>query len=145
MPPEQVFKIFLSPQSALSVDDGNVVKSTDVRLLRRMARDYLFRGHSASRTLSMWSNVRRGEGLWIFPFQGQADFTMNSAHEYDLAVLKPLVEPLLRGVGPAEGLQFDKAQELLHLLDAVHGWPERDVPATSLLREFLGNGAYDDH
>lgn len=144
VPREQVFKIFLSPMTALQIDDTSVVKSTDSRLLRRMSRDYLFRGHSASRTLSMWANVRQGEGQWIFPFQGQADFVMNSAHEYELNVLKPLVEPLLRGVTPGDA-NFNKAQELLALLDNVATWYERDVPATSLLREFLGNGAYDEH
>lgn len=144
VPRQQVFKIFLSPVTALQIDDVSVVKSTDSRLLRRMSRDYLFRGHSASRTLSMWANVRRGEGQWIFPFQGQADFVMNSAHEYELNVLKPLVEPLLRGVPPSDA-NFEKAQELLDLLDNVAAWYERDVPSTSLLREFLGNGAYDEH
>eukprot|EP00617_Octactis_speculum_P006286 CAMPEP_0185777964 /NCGR_PEP_ID=MMETSP1174-20130828/91268_1 /TAXON_ID=35687 /ORGANISM="Dictyocha speculum, Strain CCMP1381" /LENGTH=508 /DNA_ID=CAMNT_0028466539 /DNA_START=20 /DNA_END=1546 /DNA_ORIENTATION=+ len=144
LPQEQVFKIFLSPQTAIQVDDFNVIKSTDVRLLRRMSRDYLFRAHSASRTLDMWENVRRGEGKWIFPFQGQAHVVMNSAHEYDLSVLKPLLEPLLRSVPPTDA-NFVKAQELARLLDLVAGWGERDVPATSLLREFLGNGAYDEH
>ena len=65
-----------------------------------MSRDYLFRGHSASRTLQMWKNVRRGEATWIFPFLSDADFVMNSSHEYELCVLKPFVEPLLKGVQP---------------------------------------------
>jgi len=144
IPREKVFKIFLSPITAVSVDEANTIKSTDSRLLRRMSRDYLFRGNSASRTLSMWHNVRRGEGTWIFPFQNEADYVMNSAHEYELCVLKPFVEPLLKGVPPSDA-NFKKAQELLQLLDKVHSWNERDVPSTSLLREFLGNGVFDEH
>lgn len=144
VPPDQVFKIFLSPVTALQLDDGNVIKSTDSRLLRRLARDYLFRGNSASTTLGMWENVRRGEGTWIFPFQGNADFVANTAHEYEIAVLKTIVEPLLKAV-PISDAGYLKAQELLQLLDTVNGWFERDVPTTSLLREFIGNGAYDLH
>lgn len=71
------------------IDEANALKTTDHRLLRRMSRDYLFRGHSASRTLSMWSNVRRGEGRWIFPHQDAVDFVVNSAMEYEMAVWKP--------------------------------------------------------
>eukprot|EP00466_Bigelowiella_natans_P007127 jgi/Bigna1/146375/aug1.113_g21083 len=144
IPRDQVFKVFLSPITSLSVDEADTIKSTDSRLMRRMSRDYLFRGNSASRTLAMWHNVRRGEGTWIFPFQNEADYVMNSAHEYEICVLKPFVEPLLKGVPPTDA-NFDKAQELLRLLDKVHAWNERDVPSTSLLREFLGNGAFDEH
>jgi len=141
---EKVFKVFLSPITAIAVDEANTIKSTDSRLLRRMSRDYMFRGNSASRTLAMWHNVRRGEGTWIFPFQNEADYVMNSAHEYEICVLKPFVEPLLKGVPPTDP-NFKKAEELLGLLDKVHAWNERDVPTTSLLREFMGNGAFDEH
>lgn len=144
IPRDQVFKVFLSPLTALSVDETNTIKSTDNRLLRRMSRDYLFRGNPASRTLSMWHNVRRGERTWIFPYQNDADYVMNSAHEYELCVLKPYVEPILRGVNP-EDQNFEKAQELLGLLDKINSWNQRDVPSLSLLREFIGNGSFDEH
>ena len=100
VPPNRIFKIYISPISALLVDECNALKTTDNRLLRRMSRDYLFRGHSASRTLSMWANVRRGEHRWIFPHQDAVDFVVNSSHEYEMAILKPLVEPLLSSVTP---------------------------------------------
>jgi len=87
VPREKVFKIFLSPITNMQLDDFNVLKSTHARLFRRMSRDYLFRGHSASHTLRMWGNVRRGEGKWIFPFQNDVDYICNSALEYELGVL----------------------------------------------------------
>jgi len=96
----KVFKIYTSPLSSLQLDDGNKVKTTDHRLLRRMCRDYLFRGHSASKTLGMWDNVRKGEGVWIFPHQNNADFVMNTCADYEIGVLKTFVEPLLRSVRP---------------------------------------------
>merc|ERR1712032_481210 len=104
---DKVFKIFISPLTALQLDDCNAVKTTDHRLLRRMCRDYLFRGHSAAVTLKMWDNVRKGEGVWIFPHQNSADFVMNSAAEYEIPVLKTLLEPLLRAV-PADSDHFVK-------------------------------------
>jgi uridine kinase len=144
VPADQVYKVFLCPLTGLVLDDSTAVDPTDARLLRRMSRDYLFRGHSASRTLQMWGNVLKGEAEWIFPFVKDADFVMNSAHEYELGVLKPMVEPLLRGVKP-DDQNYEKAQSLLRMLDNFSSWGDRDVPPTSLLREFIGNGAYDEH
>jgi len=140
----KVFKIYISPLSALQLDDGNKVKTTDHRLLRRMCRDYLFRGHSASKTLGMWDNVRKGEGVWIFPHQNNADLVMNSAAEYEIGVLKTFVEPLLRAVRPDDA-QFAKASELLALLDHFATWPPEITPPAALLREFIGDGAFDCH
>jgi len=109
-----------------------------------MSRDYLFRGNSASHTLGMWDNVRRGEGVWIFPHQNGADFVMNSAAEYELPVLKTFLEPMLRQVTP-EDPNYGKAEDLLALLDNFATWPPFLTPATSLLREFIGDGAFDVH
>merc|ERR550532_497551 len=140
--PSLVFKIFISPLTCLQLDDFNCVKTTDHRLLRRMCRDYLFRGNSAATTLKMWDNVRRGEGVWIFPFQGNADFMMNSAADYEIPLLKTLAEPLLRAV-PPDDPQYAKASELLQLLDRFAGWPLELAPETALVREFIGGGSFD--
>jgi len=141
---EKVFKIFISPLLALQLDDCNTVKTTDHRLLRRMCRDYLFRGNSASTTLKMWDNVRKGEGVWIFPHQDSANFVMNSSADYEIPVLKTYVEPLLRAV-PPDDPNFAKASELLKVLDHFSSWPPDLAPSTALLREFIGNGAFDCH
>eukprot|EP00747_Dinoflagellata_sp_TGD_P161774 gnl/TRDRNA2_/TRDRNA2_178661_c0_seq1.p1 gnl/TRDRNA2_/TRDRNA2_178661_c0~~gnl/TRDRNA2_/TRDRNA2_178661_c0_seq1.p1 ORF type:complete len:512 (+),score=98.24 gnl/TRDRNA2_/TRDRNA2_178661_c0_seq1:72-1607(+) len=142
--PDKVYKIFISPLTSLQLDDYNAVKTTDHRLLRRMCRDYLFRGNSASTTLGMWNNVRKGEGVWIFPHQNNADFVVNSAAEYEIPVLKTFIEPLLREVKP-EDPQFSKAREVLKLLDQFASWPPHLAPPAALLREFIGEGAFDCH
>mmetsp|Transcript_49361 Transcript_49361/g.78115 ORF Transcript_49361/g.78115 Transcript_49361/m.78115 type:complete len:494 (+) Transcript_49361:64-1545(+) len=141
---DKVFKIFISPLTCLQVDDHTTVKTTNHRLLRRMCRDYLFRGNSASVTLKMWNNVRKGEGVWIFPHQNNADFVMNSAAEYEIPVLKTFLEPLLRAVTPADD-NYAKAVELLALLEHFGTWPPEITPPMALLREFIGDGAFDCH
>lgn len=140
----KVFKIFISPLTAMQLDDHNCVKTTDHRLLRRMCRDYLFRGNSAARTLGMWDNVRKGEGVWIFPHQNGADFVMNSAAEYEIPVLKTFIEPLLRGV-PADDETYAKAQDVLNLLECFSTWLPEHTPGQALLREFIGDGVFDCH
>lgn len=144
VPSGNVFKIYICPQTVLQVDDSNTVKASHQRLLRRMSRDYLFRGHTASRTLSMWDNVRKGEKQWIFPFQNHVDFQMNSGMEYELAVLKTHVEPLLAAVPPTDP-NYGLASELLQMLSKLNAWPDSDVPGTSILREFIGMGLFDCH
>ncbi len=144
VPPGRVFRVYISPISTLQLDEASSVKTTDHRLLRRMCRDFLFRGHSASRTLSMWANVRRGEHRWIFPHCDAVDFVVNSAMEYELGVLKPLLEPLLQAVPPTDD-QHAKARALLRLLALCNPIPSALVPSTSLLREFIGDGAFDCH
>lgn len=140
----KVFKIYISPLTALQVDDSNVVKTTHHRLLRRMCRDYLFRGNSASVTLKMWDNVRTGEGLWIYPHQNDVDFVMNSAADYEIPILKTFLEPLLKAVPPSDE-NYSKAVDLLRLLDKFGVWPPELTPSTALLREFIGGGAFDCH
>jgi len=140
----KVFKVFISPLTALQIDDANCVKTTYHRLLRRMCRDYLFRGNSASVTLKMWDNVRKGEALWIYPHQNGADYVMNSAAEYEIPILKTFIEPLLRAVTPDDP-NFDKALEVLKLLDNFNTWPPDLAPPAALLREFIGDGAFDCH
>merc|ERR1712151_150232 len=140
----KLFRVFISPLTALQLDDCNVVKSTNHRLLRRMSRDYLFRGNSASTTLNMWDNVRKGEGTWIFPHQNNTHYVMNSAADYEVPILKTFLEPLLRAVTPDDP-HFKKAQELLGLLDHFASWPPELAPSSALLREFIGDGAFDCH
>lgn len=142
--PSNVYKIYISPLSGLQVDDFNALKTTNHRLLRRMTRDYIFRAHSASRTLQMWSNVRRGEHRHIFAHQNNADYVMNSACEYEIAVLKTFTYPLLNCVEPSDK-NFARAREVMTYLDRIASWPERHVPATSVFREFIGDGAFDKH
>jgi uridine kinase len=140
----KVYKIYISPLTALQVDDGNPVKTTNHRLLRRMCRDYLFRGNSASVTLKMWDNVRKGEGLWIFPHQNNVDCVMNSAADYEIPVLKTFLEPLLKAVRPDDE-NYSKAMELLQLLDRFCTWPPDLTTGSALLREFIGGGVFDCH
>jgi uridine kinase len=140
----KVFKIYISPLTALSLDDGYAVKTTHHRLLRRMCRDYMFRGNSASVTLKMWDNVRKGEGLWIFPHQNSVDFIMNSAADYEIPVLKTYLEPLLRAVTPDDE-NYSKAAELLKLLEHFNSWPPELATGSALLREFIGGGVFDCH
>jgi len=144
VPSEALFKIYISPLSALQVDDFNAIKTTNHRLLRRMCRDFLFRGYSVSQTLSAWAKVRAGEDSFIFPHQNDCDYVMNSAMEYELCVLKTYVEPGLSKVLPSDA-NFELAQELLLTLKYLDCWDDRNVPSTSLLREFIGNGAFDEH
>jgi len=142
--PNKVLKIFISPRTVLQLDDCNCIKTTDHRLLRRMCRDYLFRANSASVTLRMWDNVRKGEGEWIFPHQNGVDFVMNSAAEYEIPVLKVFLEPLLRAVTPDDA-NYAKAEELLKMLDHFGTWPPHLTPGAALLREFIGEGSFDCH
>lgn len=101
-------------------------------------------GHSGSKTLRMWENVRRGEDKWIFPFQNDTDYVMNSALEYEICVLKSLSESILHTV-PRDDDNYATAQRLLGLLSRVNAWDTSLVPRASILREFLGGGAFDKH
>jgi len=92
----------------------------------------------------MWNNVRKGEDKWIFPFQNDTDYVMNSALEYEICVLKPLAESILFTV-PTDDPQYGTAQRLLHVLAGVNAWDTALVPRASILREFLGGGAFDKH
>jgi uridine kinase len=144
MDKRNLFRIFISPVTSLQIDDANAVKTTDHRLLRKLCRDFKFRGRSGSRTLMAWAKARRGEGIWVFPNQNDVDFVMNSAGEYETAVLVGVALPLLREV-PPEDLHFAKAREVIEHFSHLEPWPTELVPSTSLLREFIGDGAFDCH
>ena len=131
------FKIYVSALTQLNIDANNRISTTDNRLIRRLVRDNKFRGHSALDTLRLWPNVRRGEKRWIFPFQQEADAAFNSALDYELAVLKPLVEPLLMEVKPSEP-EYAEARRLTEFLLSFLAAPDRPVPGASILREYIG-------
>ncbi|MCO5062612.1 MAG: nucleoside kinase [Kiritimatiellae bacterium] len=138
---ERKFKIYISALTQLNLDSTNRISTTDNRLVRRLVRDNQFRGHSALVTMNMWPSVRRGEKTWIFPFQGHADIAFNSALDYELAVLKPLVEPLLAEVKP-DNPSYVEARRMQEFLASFLALPSDLVPPTSLLREFVGKSGF---
>ncbi len=141
LPDASKFRIYVSALTQLSLDANNRIATTDNRLLRRMVRDHKYRGHSALKTLRMWSSVRRGEERWIFPFQSEADATFNSALDYELAVLKPIAEPLLMEVKPFDR-EYAEARRLTAFLLNFVGISDREVPNTSMLREYIGRSSF---
>jgi uridine kinase len=141
IPKEQKFKVYVSALTQLNLDDHNRVSTTDNRLLRRMVRDYNFRGHSALATLEMWPSVGRGERKHIFPFQNSADVAFNSALDYELGVLKVFAEPLLRTVKPTSP-EYSEARRIESFLDNFSPIPSSFVPKYSILREFIGESEF---
>lgn len=141
LPKESKFKIYISALTQLNVDEHNRVATTDGRLIRRMVRDSRTRGASAKRTLEMWESVRKGEEKNIFPFQEQADAMFNSAMPYELAVLKPYVEPLLFSVGEDEP-EYQEAKRLLKFLAYFLPYASENIPINSIVREFVGGGCF---
>lgn len=136
------FKIFISALTQLAIDDHNRIFTADVRLIRRIVRDRLFRGFTAERTLELWERVRQGEGRWIFPFQEEADVMFNSALVYEQAVLKVYAERFLLQV-PRTSRAYTEAYRLLKFLSLfVPVFPD-EVPQTSILREFIGGSAFE--
>jgi uridine kinase len=135
------YRIYVSALTQLNLDLHNRVSTTDNRLMRRLVRDHKFRGHNALTTLKMWPSVRRGEKTWVFPFQREADIAFNTALDYELAVLKPMVEPLLFEVKPADQ-EYAEARRLLDFLASFLGAPNYLVPPTSILREFIGRSSF---
>jgi uridine kinase len=134
---ESKFKIYISALTQLNLDNHNRISTTDNRIIRRMVRDHNFRGMSALETLNMWPSVHRGEKMNIFPYQNNADAAFNSALDYELAVLKPYAEPLLKTIKPSDPVYW-KAVRLLTFLDNFYPVPANLVPENSLLREFIG-------
>ena len=143
LPQKSKFKIYISCLTVLNVDDHNRIPTTDARLLRRIARDARTRGYSAQATIQMWPSVRRGEEKNIFPFQDSADAIFNSALFYEIALLKPYVEPLLFQISP-NCPEYQEAKRLLKFLSYFLAVPADAVPQTSLIREFIGGGLFLD-
>lgn len=141
LPKENKFKIYISALTQLNIDEHNRIPSTDGRLLRRMVRDARTRGTSAKQTIAMWPSVRRGEEENIFPYQEEADVMFNSALIYELAVLKQYAEPVLYGI-EKDCEEYIEAKRLLKFLDYFVGVGSEQVPANSLLKEFIGGGCF---
>ena len=141
LPKESKYKIYISALTTLNVDEHNRVPTTDGRLMRRMVRDFYTRGSSISRTLGMWSSVRRGEEKFIFPFQESADAMFNSAHIYEIAALKPFVEPLLFGV-TEDDPGYQEAKRLLKFLQYFLAIDTASIPHNSIIREFIGGSIF---
>ena len=141
IPPERIFRVYVSALTTISLDGHNWIPTTDNRLLRRIVRDYQFRGYSAKQTISMWPSVRRGEDKWIFPYQENADEMFNSAMMYEFAALRHYAEPILNEVFETEE-EYAEAYRLLRFLKYFNYMYEKELPGTSLLREFLGGGKF---
>jgi len=140
---DSAFRIYVSALTQLNLDRHNRVSTTDTRLIRRMVRDARERGYSASQTISRWESVRRGEKRHIFPYQENADVMFNSALVYELAALKPLVEPLLRQV-QHRAPEFIEARRLLAFLEWFLPLDAGLIPANSIVREFIGGSSLKD-
>lgn len=141
LPKESKYRIYISCLTTLNIDDHNYIPTSDARLLRRIERDARTRGYSARATIQMWPSVRKGEENNIFPYQDSADMIFNSALIYEIALLKPYVEPLLFGV-PRDCEEYLEAKRLLKFLNYFLPIPADRVPQTSLMREFIGGGCY---
>ena len=139
---ENKFKIYISALTQLNIDEHNRIPTTDGRLIRRMVRDARTRGASAKQTIAMWPSVRKGEEENIFPYQEDADVMFNSALIYELAVLKLYAEPILFGI-EKDCEEYVEAKRLLKFLDYFIGVGSENIPANSLLREFVGGGCFN--
>ena len=141
IPNENKYKVYVSALTTILLDNHNYIPTTDNRLLRRIIRDYKYRNYSAEETIARWPSVREGEEKWIFPYQENADAMFNSALLLELAVLKDYVEPVLRKV-PNRCPEYSEAHRLLRFLNYFVSVQDKELPPTSLLREFLGGSSF---
>ena len=141
IPDGKKFKVYVSALTTISLDNHNWIPTTDNRLLRRIIRDYKYRKYSAQQTISRWPSVRAGEDKWIFPYQENADMMFNSAMLYELAVLRSHAEPILSSV-PQNCPEYAEAYRLLKFIRYFTPVQDKEIPPTSLLREFLGGSSF---
>lgn len=139
----QKYKIYIAPQAQIYLDNQNPMSLTDLRLLRRMVRDYQFRNADPCETLSMWASVRRGEFSWIYATQENADYVYNSFLQYELSVIKKYAVPLLSKIAK-DSVYFPDAERLLRMLKYFTDIEDSVVPNNSLIREFIGGSVYQD-
>lgn len=142
LPDEAKFKIYINALTHLNLDEHNRIATSEYRLIRRIARDYQFRGWSAHSTIHFWKNVRHGEECFIYPFQEEADAIFNSSMVYELAILKNIVIPLLDEVKPEE-VEYLEANRLKKLLAYFVDGESRAIPRSSILAEFIGDSVFD--
>ena len=143
IPKDQKFKIFISPQFQINIDNHNPISYTDIRLLRRIVRDKEKRGTSAEGTLAMWPSVRRGEFKWIYPYQEGCNFVFNSALTYELCALKKLALPALKEI-ESDSPYYIQANRLIKFLKHFKDIDTTFIPCNSLLREFIGGSCFKD-
>ncbi|HBZ34716.1 MAG TPA: AAA family ATPase [Bacteroidales bacterium] len=141
LPEQALFKIYVSAITTITLDNHNFIPTADTRLIRRIIRDYRYRNYSAQETIARVASVRRGEEKWIFPYEENADVMFNSALLFELAVLKKHAEPILAEV-PKYCDEYSEAHRLLKFLSYFVSIPERDIPPTSMLREFVGGSSF---
>ena len=141
IPAETKFKIYVSALTSMNIDDHNRIRSTDTRIIRRIVRDFQFRGSSAISTIKRWPSVRRGEDKNIFPFQENADIMFNSSLIYELGVLKTFAEPLLSEVSSTQP-EYSEARRLIEFLSYFLPIEPREIPVNSILREFIGGSCF---
>ena len=141
IPENQKFRLFVSALTTLSIDDHNWIGTYDNRLLRRIIRDHMYRGSDALQTIQRWPSVRRGEDKWIMPFHENADAMFNSSLLFELSVMKNYALPILQQV-PSNVPEYAEASRLMKFLSYFEPLDEKDIPSTSLLREFLGGSSF---
>lgn len=141
IPDDRKYRVYASALTSILLDDHNYIRTTDNRLLRRIVRDYKYRGYSAQETIHRWPAVRKGEEKWLFPYQEEADVMINTALLFELACLKEQAVPLLQEV-PVGTPEREEAERLLGLLSYIRTLPATSLPPTSLLREFMGGSTF---
>ncbi|HKL75767.1 MAG TPA: nucleoside kinase [Halanaerobiales bacterium] len=144
IPQNHKYKIYVSALTQLNLDSHNRFPTSDIRLLRRIVRDSLYRGHSASDTIRWWPNVRKGEENNIFPYQGNADVMFNSALIYEMGILKKYAYNLLNEIEKDDD-GYLEAQRLIEILEYFKVIPEPDIPSTSIIKEFIGGSAFREN
>ena len=142
VPEDKKYRIYVSALTTIQLDDHNHIPTIDIRLLRRVLRDYRYRGYSAMQTIKRCPSVSAGEAKWIFPFQELADATFNAALLYELGVIRDQVMPILEQVGE-RAPEYAEATRLRRFLKYFRSIPADQVPPTSLLREFAGGSSFN--
>lgn len=141
IPRDKKFKIYISALTVLNIDYYNRISTTDTRIIRRIVRDYKFRGYSAKDTLERWGSIANGEKIYIYPYQEEADVMFNSSIVYELAALKKYALPLLSEIN-REDTSFAEAKRLITLLNYFKSINDDDIPESSILREFIGGSIF---
>ena len=142
IPKEMKYKIYISALTVLNIDNFNRISTTDTRLIRRIVRDYQFRGYTATHTLRAWESVNKGEQKYIFPFQEEADSMFNTSLVYEISALKDIAITLLKEVTREEP-EYAEAKRLIAMLQYFESVDKKLIPKNSLLQEFLGDSIFD--